>query len=398
MWIPFLVLSASSPASASEAFHMKKSVSNAALAFVPPRSHGLSCLPRRRARDSCVLRTLQRRNGQVGRVSVLRDMLTGADGDGDGISSVTPDRPSPPFPRTASVGEEAMGENELTGKTRTQKEEQEEEEEDEGEKFGTSIAGGMELARIAARQALIKSGAVPSAAIKSAPSPADPSWFRQQQRRAEREKEREREDGKDMEWLGGLTPEEREEVLTQEVRLEARSMFEARRRQYVVDAAVISVLGFSLVWMFGSLQSAFSFLFGGLFGVLYTSLLSNSVANANMEGGGVGGRVQRLAIPAVMFLIASKRRDLFEVLSVLAGFVVTQQGATFTGAVSYKERQLEALSTFRREREKQREREKEAQLKIQSQTEPAPESLVEATEEEEVTGNGKKEKGILQTE
>lgn len=113
-------------------------------------------------------------------------------------------------------------------------------------------------------------------------------------------------------------------------------LFRRSRNQLVGDHAFVSAGVAALVWRFGSLSNAESYVLGAAFGGAYLVLLSRYVESVGkfgieqMQSGGVGQA--RFAIVFLLVLLAGKNRQYLDFLPLLGGFFTYQLASILQAA------------------------------------------------------------------
>jgi hypothetical protein len=120
-----------------------------------------------------------------------------------------------------------------------------------------------------------------------------------------------------------LTYEERQKVMTgyQKVRVTILS-----------DSLLISVVGFSLVWLLASYKDAISFGIGAILGSIYTILLGKYVENIGTQNRSKFGENVRFLPAIILIALYGKLKTVIAIIPELAGFFTSYQLASLLQA------------------------------------------------------------------
>lgn len=120
-----------------------------------------------------------------------------------------------------------------------------------------------------------------------------------------------------------LSYEERQKVMTgyQKVRVTILS-----------DSLLISVVGFSLVWLLASYKDAISFGIGAILGSIYTILLGKYVENIGTQNRSKFGENVRFLPAIILIALYGKLKTVIAIIPELAGFFTSYQLASLLQA------------------------------------------------------------------
>lgn len=105
--------------------------------------------------------------------------------------------------------------------------------------------------------------------------------------------------------------------------------YQKMRINYFSDSLLVSVIGLSLVWSFGTLHDSLSYALGSLMGVVYSLLLGKYVERIGTAR--ENRAVDNLRFAPVVFLVLlyAKYRTTLNIIPELAGFVLSSQLSSF---------------------------------------------------------------------
>lgn len=124
----------------------------------------------------------------------------------------------------------------------------------------------------------------------------------------------------------------RRKYLSYEERQKVMTGYQKVRVTILSDSLLISVVGFSLVWLLASYKDAISFGIGATLGSIYTILLGKYVENIGTQNRSKFGENVRFLPAIILIALYGKFKTVIAIIPELAGFFTSYQLASLLQA------------------------------------------------------------------